>query len=325
MIGMVATMAALAAPPVLPESSVPDASVSETSVESESSCASGVTSDDVRLLRDELASMRAELAAQHAQLERLRAPEPKVIPASSGPRTVYGGPAVVESGDTVDEVTAFGDDVHVHGRVIGDATSFGGDVIVEEGGVVDGDATSFGGEVDVEDGGVVSGDRVAFADEPASAGYGVWTTLDDVRRRAVLLLSFAGAGVLVVGLAPNRVARVAAAIDHSPLRSFLVGTASSALLVVTSLLFAVTIVGLPVSFLLLAVLGLAWLMGFVGLCHAIGDRLPFAQKHHGRWVAFAVGSALVAFAGSLPWVGWMAMVAASMVGLGGSLRSRFGR
>lgn len=315
MIGMVATMAALAAPPaVFP-------AVDETPVEA--TCASGVTSDDVRLLRDELASMRAEIASQRAELERLRSPA--VVPASSGPRTAYGGPALVPAGDTVDEVTAFGDDVHVQGRVIGDATSFGGDVIVEDGGSVDGDATSFGGEVQVEPGGVVNGDRVAFAEEPAAAGYSVWSTLDDLRRRAVLLLSFAGAGVLVVGLAPNRVARVAAAIDQHPLRSFLVGTGASALLVVTSLLFAVTIVGLPVSFLLFAVLGLAWLMGFVGLCHAMGDRLPFAQKHHGRWVAFAIGSALVAFAGSLPWVGWIAVVAASMVGLGGSLRSRFGR
>ena len=314
MIGMVATLAALAATPQ-------DAEF--TAVEAETTCASGVTSDDLQLLRDELAALRSEVQAQHAELERLR--QPPAPPPSTGPRTAYAGPAVVESGDTVDEVTAFGDDVHVYGRVIGDATSFGGDVIVEPTGIIDGDATSFGGAVNVEEGGVVAGDRVAFSDDPAAAGFSIWSTLDDLRRRAVLLLSFAGAGVLVVGLAPNRVARVAAAIDQHPLRSFLVGAGASSLLVVTSMLFAVTIVGLPVSFLLLAFLGLAWLTGFVGLCHAMGDRLPFAQKHHGRWVAFAIGSSLVAFAGSLPWVGWIAVFAASLVGLGGSLRSRFGR
>lgn len=320
MIGVVATMAALASPPL-----VTSVEAESAPIESEATCASGVTSDDVRLLRDELSAMRAELDAQRAELKRLREPVAALVAPSTGPRTAYGSPAVVEAGATVDEVTAFGDDVHVRGHVIGDATSFGGDVIVEEDGIVEGDATSFGGQVAVEEGGIVHGDRVAFADEPSAVGSSVWATLDDLRRRAVLLLSFAGAGVLVVGLAPNRVARVAAAIDQHPGRSFLVGAAASSLLVVTSVLFAVTIVGLPVSFLLMAVLGLAWLMGFVGLCHAMGDRLPFAQKHHGRWVAFAIGSALVAFAGSLPWVGWIVVFGGSLVGLGGSLRSRFGR
>lgn len=281
---------------------------------------------------DDLASMRERIAAQQAEIDDLRgaiselkaAPVAEPRPDSDGPRTAYGKAVVVGPGEVVDDVTSFGDDVRVEGRVLGDATSFGGNVQILRTGVVDGDATSFGGQVDVNPGGAVHGDRVAFAEDAPVPELTGGSILDDLRHRLVLLLSFAGAGVLVVGLAPNRVGRIAASIEQHPVRSAAVGVVASGVLILASLLFTVTIVGLPVAFLLLAVLGLAWLTGFVGLCQAIGDRLPFAEKQHGRWLAFLVGTVIVSFAGSLPWVGWLVVLAGSLIGMGGALRSRFG-
>lgn len=287
--------------------------------------AAAPSGDDVRLLREQIAAQQAEIDELRAAITDLKAKPASEAPADSdGPRTGYGKPVVVAPGDVVDDVTSFGDDVRVAGHVLGDATSFGGNVQILSTGVVDGDATSFGGQVDIDPGGSVHGDRVAFADEEATAPLAEGSILDDLRHRLVLLLSFAGAGVLVVGLAPNRVGRIATAIEQHPVRSATVGVVASGVLLIASLLFTVTIVGLPVAFLLLAVLGLAWLTGFVGLCQAIGDRLPFAEKQHGRWLAFLVGTVVVSFAGALPWVGWLVVLAGSLIGMGGALRSRFG-
>ena len=82
--------------------------------------------------------------------------------------------------------------------------------------------------------------------------------------------------------------------------------------------------GTPVSALLMAGLGAAWLFGFVGLCQVVGDRLPFADKPQGRWLTFLVGTMLLTFLGSLPWVGWLVVFTASMVGIGAAITSRFG-
>ena len=90
------------------------------------------------------------------------------------------------------------------------------------------------------------------------------------------------------------------------------------------LLFAITILGLPMSFVLFGLLGIAWLLGFVALCQAVGDKLPFEQKPHGRWIAFLVGVLLVGFVGALPFVGWVTIVGISVIGIGAALSTKFG-
>jgi len=140
----------------------------------------------------------------------------------------------------------------------------------------------------------------------------------------VFLLSFLGAGVLVVGLLPDRVGRIATDLEKRPIRAALVGIFASLALLFAAVLFAITILGLPVTFLIVSVLGLAWLVGFVGICQAIGDRLPFLSKPHGRWVAFLVGALLVSLVGALPFIGGLLVFVASLVGVGAALGTRFG-
>lgn len=287
--------------------------------------------EEMRALREEIRSLREE-------------PEPP-LPADAvrGERVAFGQPVVVAEGEQVEEVVSFGDDVRISGRVLGDAVSFGGNVVIGTTGRVEGDAVSFGGRVEIEDGGRVEGDRVAMgvpgvaltvrADaEPSAVGSVALATdagalLHQLYRRLVLMLSVAGAGVLVVGLFPQRVGRVAEDLEARPLRAAVVGTLASGFLALFGLLFTLLTfgLGLPITLLLYGLLGLAWLLGFVGLCQAVGDRLPFEQRPHGRWVAFLVGVVLLTFAGSLPWVGWLVVGAASLLGIGAALSTRFGR
>jgi hypothetical protein len=303
-------------------------------------------------IRPELQVMAAELRRAHAETERardemrhMRAELRRVETESKADERElvgFGAPVLVEAGNVVDEVVGFGDDVHVEGEVLGDATSFGGSVIIGPDGIVHGDAVSFGGHVQVEDGGTVHGGRLALGvpgvgaievrhEGPAAMGAltGVVSgesLFSRLYHQLILLLSFAGAGVLVVGLFPSRVGRIANHLESSPFRSGLVGVIATGSLALFSLLFAVFTLGLglPVSMMIVAVLGLAWLMGFVGLCQAVGDRLPFEQKPHGRWLAFLVGALLLTCVGNLPVVGWLVVIAASTMGIGAALSSRLG-
>ena len=323
---------------------------------------SATTDTDVDALRRDLDAALVELAEIRAEQAAARGAPLDASGTDGGQgsgqdrgKVGFGVAIEVPEGREVDEVVSFGDDVHVAGHVLGDAISFGGDVRIGETGRVDGDAVSFGGVVDVETGGRVTGNRVAMdmplgmppvapegaRPESNAVGHLALATdgneiLRSLYRRLVWTLSVAGAGVLVVGLFPSRVTRVAQDLEARPVRAAIVGTLASLFLAVFSVLFVVVTLGLgfPVSMLLMGVLGVAWLLGFVGLCQAVGDRLPGLDRRSGfsastanssgRWVALLVGVLLLTFLSSLPWIGWMVIALASTLGIGAALSTRFG-
>lgn len=84
-------------------------------------------------------------------------------PARSAPdRTQTGTDIIVGPNDQAGELTCFGCSVRVRGHVLGDVTTFGGSVVVEEGGQVDGDATTFAGGVHMEKDVNIKGDVTVF-------------------------------------------------------------------------------------------------------------------------------------------------------------------
>lgn len=300
-------------------------------------------------LRQQVEDLQRRVEAQSREIEALRtdrAADPAPADPASNQRVGFGEPVRVDVDEDVDEVVSFGHDVDVLGHVQGDAVSFGGDVRVGRTGQVGGDAVSFGGRVQVEDGGQVEGNRVAMdspvgmpsvkldpteAEAPAAGSLHLTadagSLLTSLYHRIVWMLSVAGASVLLVGIFPHRVSRVARDLEARPVRSAIVGTLATGFLVLFAVLFAVVTLGLgsPLSLLLLGLLGVAWLLGFVGLAQAVGDRLPVKERPHGRWIALLVGVLLISFLGSLPWVGWMVVLGASLLGIGASLSTRFGR
>jgi hypothetical protein len=294
---------------------------------------------ELETLRQDRARMEAEHARAKEEIAALQSEMSALRSASSpgGKHVSYGDAIVVEPDEVVDEVVVFGNDVHVHGTILGSAQSIGGDVFVSETGRVEGDVLSFGGHIDVAQGGAVQGNRLAmelpdrtpsFRPElGAIAGVAPDASMfENLYRRLVLLLSLSGAGVLIVGLFPKRVGRIAVALEERPVAAGVIGSFATGFIGLFSLLFAVVTLGLglPVSIVLMGALGLAWMLGFIGLCQAIGDRLPFQNKPHGRWMTFLVGVLLLTCLGSLPAVGYLVLAAASILGIGAAIATRFG-
>lgn len=71
-------------------------------------------------------------------------------------RTQFGHDILVGPGEEVTEVTCFGCSVRIRGKVQGDATSFGGNILVQDQGEIGGDTTTFGGGVRLDPGAKVS-------------------------------------------------------------------------------------------------------------------------------------------------------------------------
>jgi hypothetical protein len=285
--------------------------------------------------RDLLAMEEATLVAQLAMLGAPRAPEapappeppapPSAPPAPVAPpaahdRVVLGGDVEIAPGERVRDAVAVGGDVIVRGVVEGDAVAFGGSVRVPASGRVLGEATSLGGSVEADDASVPA--RVVIGVVPAPVHLGPWARLV---AWLVPALAFAGAGVLTVGVVPERVGRVAGMVEERPLATLGTGLLGVLAILAAAALFAVTIVGIPVTLVLLGVLAASWLLGLVGLCTALGERLPSPLRDAPRWTRFLVGAAVVAVLGAVPHLGPLVVAGAGLAGVGAALATRFGR
>lgn len=83
--------------------------------------------------------------------------------AKSAPdHTQAGSDITVAPDEQTGELTCFGCSVRVRGHVMGDVTTFGGSVNLEEGGQIDGEVTTFAGGVRMEKGVQVKGDVTVF-------------------------------------------------------------------------------------------------------------------------------------------------------------------
>lgn len=261
----------------------------------------------------------------HDDTRGIQAPDP-------GRGTVsYSQPLTIEEGEVADQAVSFGGPVFVEGEVRGDAVSMGSDVIVHSGGIVDGNAVSIGGAVHVDEGAIVRGDRVAIG--PRSPGtasvahaLGDGSPLGFMRgifRQLAVLLCFAGAGVLVMGLWPGNVDRVAVPIRERPFWYGIAGAILVGVFGFGSLILAMTLVGLPLAMLLSVVLAVAWLLGIVAVCKALGERFAFVERH-GAWAAFLAGAAVLALLSLLPWVGPVLMALVGLPAVGAAVLTRFG-
>jgi hypothetical protein len=76
--------------------------------------------------------------------------------------TQFGHTIRVEADQKAGEVTCFACSVYVRGQVSGDITTFGGNVILEDGGMIAGEVTAFAGDVRAGDNTKIAGDVSIF-------------------------------------------------------------------------------------------------------------------------------------------------------------------
>lgn len=241
---------------------------------------------------------------------------------------------IVLSGDvTVPRGAEVGEVVVVHGT----ATVAGvvrGDVIVVDGsisvtGQVSGSVVSVNGPVTLGPNAQVLGDVIARDRIRIEAGASVG---GDVREGAAftfrtpievfgplgawlaVVTSTLLLGALLLFLAPRGAESVAAAALGSPWTAVGIGLAAFLALPLAGVLAVLTLVGLPLGLALLLGLFLLYSIGFVWSVFVIGRALWHLPRS--RWVAFAIGWAIVAAILAIPVVGGVVWFAGAAFGLG---------
>lgn len=288
-----------------------------------------------------------------------------------GARVRLGGDVAVADDEAIgDDVVAILGSARVDGRVDGNVVSVGGSVRLGPKANVRGDVTAVGGSVERADGSVVNGQineirigRPTFGPFVNIRPWRDWHWFGDTVRYPLggsvdLVATLVRVGLvgllaaLMIAVLPSPVRRVADQVAAEPWRSGFVGLAAQLLfvplLVITVVVLAVSIIGIPLLLLVpfgLIAVAVALVMGFAGTSCAVGRWIGqrAGSSIPGLLVSLVVGLAVV-FAvtviakflglaglplrivvGGILVAGFLIEYVAWTVGLGGVLLSRFGR
>ena len=270
---------------------------------------------------------RFVLAAVTAVVATVALAAPAVAQGGSdlGDQWVLTGRAVVQAGETADNVVILNGDALIAGAVDGSVVAVNGDVGVT--GRVDGDVTSLTGRVSVASGGRVDGDVVSQEKARIAADATVAGDVDRVRdvswsvfglgAFAVWLtvsVSTLVLGLLVLLLAPGLAEAARAVAGDGAARAALWGIVAAIGLPIVAFLLVATIVGLPLGVAVLLALAFVFMLGYVMSAYALGGRV--ARPSWNRWVAFLVGWGILRAIAIVPVLGTLVTVAAAVFGLG---------
>lgn len=241
---------------------------------------------------------------------------------------VVSGDVTVPRDQTVDGVFIVSGDLTLLGHVDGDVVLVSGDALVS--GRIDGSLVTIGGQAHLLPRAFVKG-NVHYGDEPpVVAGAAIvrgdvskengFDSVDFLPFISVFLfwlavgISMAILGVLLLLIAPRAAEAIAARSRERIGPVIGIGFAVAIALPVAAAIAAITLVGLPLAFLvLLALLPLAAL-AYVASAYALGRRLVKEPK--GRIWAFLAGLAVLRVLALVPVLGFIVGLAAAIFGLG---------
>ncbi len=241
---------------------------------------------------------------------------------------VVSGDVTVPRGETVEGVFIASGDLRLAGRVDGDVVLFSGDATVS--GRIDGDLVTFGGQARLLPRAYVSGD-VRYGDErPIVAGAAIvrGDVIEEDWDDSVALLPFVGAlalwlgfgvsmavlGLLLLLIAPRAADALSARSRERVGPVIAIGIAIGICLPLAAAIALVTLVGIPLAFVLgLALLPLA-AVAYVAAAYALGRRV--VAEPRGRFWAFLAGLAILRLAAIVPFLGFLVGLAAVVFGLG---------
>jgi cytoskeletal protein CcmA (bactofilin family) len=271
----------------------------------------------------------------------------------NGDLVIFGGSADLEQGSIVDgDVLLFGGNVEVNGEIKGDLALLGGNADLGPSAVITGDVVTLGGNVDRAEGAVVEGqlrsaegfNRTFSFDFPNLPDFDDTFRIRPFGRSSVgpffspvtgilwfvlRTLVVAALAILVVLFWPKPVERAGSAAVSQPIVAGGLGCLTFIVAPMLILLMAITIIGLPLSFLAVVALVVAVVFGWIAIGVEVGRRMAeaFDWEIHPA-AAAGIGTLAVGFVvggiGLIPCIGWLAPLLVGSAGLGAVILTRFG-
>jgi hypothetical protein len=248
------------------------------------------------------------------------------------------GRGIEVDGEALAGVTALNGSVTVTGVVRGDVTVLGGDLILASTASIEGDALVLGGRLVAAGGSRLSGRAVAYPTvsrawltllEGPSLGMEATSPLV-LGAKLGLVAAWLALTLLLFASAGRPLVRTSEEVQQEPLRCFAAGLVGLGTIVLTALFlsaFLPTLLGVPLL-VLVALFSLALkLWGMVAIFHSFGrfcvTRL--ARRRVVQLHAAVLGLSLLGLIKLVPMAGVWVWTAATLIGMGATLRSKFGR
>lgn len=242
------------------------------------------------------------------------------------------------AGEALSDVAALEGSVAVTGHVAGDVIVLGGDVRLGDQARVDGDVFVVGGAITAAPGAQIGGRSVSY---PTASS--AWLTLLEgpslgldalsplvLGAKLALLAAWAALLLLFFAAGGREVLSTSSQVRSEPFRSFFVGLTGVLAVVLTALFFSAyagALVGLPLLGLVVLLALVLKLWGMVAVFHALGDWLAshVLRRRLRPLNAATLGLLVLGAVKFLPWIGIWAWTAATLIGVGASLATKFGR
>jgi len=249
------------------------------------------------------------------------------------------GKDVIVAGEALSDVAAMEGSVEVTGRVAGDVVVLGGDARLGPEAQVGGDVFVLGGTIQAAPGAHAAGRMVSYPTASSALvtlvegpSFGLHFTSPLVLGTKLALLAAWAALLLVLFAATGRqLLETADGVRREPFRSFATGLTGVLALVLTAMFFSAFtggLVGVPLLALVVLLALLLKLWGMVAVFYALGDWLArhLFRRHRMRPLnAATIGLLVMGLVKFLPYVGIWVWTAATLIGIGAALSTKFGR
>jgi hypothetical protein len=241
-------------------------------------------------------------------------------------------------GDALADVAALNGSVLVRGRVKGDVIVIGGSARLGPRASVDGDISVIGGVIQADPGARIGGRSVAYPNasptlttllEGPSLGLADSSPLV-LGAKLALLAAWAALLLLLFAASGRQMLETAEDVRREPFLSFFTGLTGVAALVLTALALTIFLGGLawaPMLTLVALLLLVLKLWGMVAVFYALGDWVALRLLHRNLRPlnAATLGLLLMGAIKFLPYVGVWVWTAATLIGIGATLATKFGR
>jgi Polymer-forming cytoskeletal len=248
------------------------------------------------------------------------------------------GRDLIVEGEADGDVAAVEGSVEISGQVTGDVVVLGGDVRLLPTARVGGDVSALGGVIRAAPGARVEGRMVSYPTassawvsllEGPSLGLGFASRLV-VGAKLALLAAWAALLLLLFAASGREVLGTADGVRREPLRSFFVGLTGVLALVLTGIFFSAFtggLVGVPLLVLVVLLAMILKLWGMVAVFYALGEWLArrVLRRRPRPLTAATLGLLVMGLIKFLPWIGVWAWTAATLIGIGAALSTKFGR
>lgn len=248
------------------------------------------------------------------------------------------GRDLVVDGDARSDAVAVGGSIHVTGHVAGDVIILNGDASLGPKAQIDGDVYVLGGRVRSASGAAIAGRTAAYP--TASEAFltliegpalGMKATAPVVlAAKTALLAAWLLVCLLCLATVGREVLATSQKLGREPLRDFFVGLTAVLTLALTGLFlasFAPSLVSLPLLVLIVLAALVMKLWGMVALFHRLGEVVLYRirKRYPTPIQAALIGLMLLGAIKLIPWVGTWVWTVASLIAVGASLRTKFGR